>query len=92
VRRFPRASVGFEDRRPPFSPVEVEEWDIIDLSQGWLGTASMPNSFRLEAVQSDLLYGIHTDALDVLSVRAYALSAVSVVRLSEGSKNGKAGR
>jgi len=92
VRRFPRASVGFEDRRPPLAPVEVEEWDIIDLSQGWLGTVSMPNDFRLEAVRSDLLYGVHMDALDVLSVRVYGLSAVSMVRLAEGSKNDTAGR
>lgn len=59
----------------PESPLDERPrtWWVFDAMGTWLGSVTTPPGLRIEIVTADAVWGVHTDALGVETVRRHAL-------------------
>lgn len=66
-------TIEYYERYPPEEAIPPERWIVFDPSGRWLGSVAMPEGFHLHAVARGRAFGVHRDALDVETVRAYLI-------------------
>ena len=73
VRHFPKTALGIQDQLPPVDPPPVETWTVLDSAGIWLGPIRLPERFAAHDVANGRVYGVHTAAEGIETVRVYRI-------------------